>query len=161
MSSLSDSRFKMVEKTMRKHGYASSSLIESLHAAQEAYGYLKKDVLKQIARKLGLPFAKVFGVATFYHFFRLEPKGEHVAVVCMGTACFVKGADKILERLESHFRIKAGETTADELISLATARCVGACSIAPVVVVDERSLGNLEAHDAASEVERICHDSNL
>ena len=89
-----------------------------------------------IAHKLKLPASRVYGVATFYHFFTLKPKGQHTCVVCMGTACYVKGADKLLAAIEEKARVKAGETTADNQLSLLTARCIGACGIAPAVVYD-------------------------
>ncbi len=147
----SNDRYKIVEKTMRKLGYERSALIETLHTAQETFGYLNKETLKFIARKLKLPFAKVYGVATFYHFFRLKPKGKYNAVVCTGTACYIKGANKILEKIEQKYGIKAGETTQDGLFSLLTARCVGSCSIAPVVVYDNKVKGNLSIEQSLEE----------
>ncbi|MEA3512952.1 MAG: NAD(P)H-dependent oxidoreductase subunit E, partial [Campylobacterota bacterium] len=87
MNQLTDDRYKMLEKTMKKLGYKRGALIETLHSAQDTFGYLGKDTLKFIAGRLKLPFSKVYGVATFYHFFRLKPKGKHTAVICMGTAC--------------------------------------------------------------------------
>lgn len=155
MMQQSDDRYKMVEKTMKKLGYDRSGLIETLHTAQETFGYLENDTLKFIARRLKLPFSKVYGVATFYHFFRLKPKGKHTTVVCMGTACYIKGADKILARLEERFGIKAGETTKDSLLSLLTARCVGSCSLAPIAIYDNKSVGKLSLEQALQEVEEI------
>lgn len=151
----SDDRYKMVEKTMKKLGYDRSGLIETLHTAQETFGYLENETLKFIARRLKLPFSKVYGVATFYHFFRLKPKGKHTAVICMGTACYIKGADKILARLEERFGVKAGETTKDSLLSLLTARCVGSCSLAPIAIYDNKSVGKLSLEQALQEVEEI------
>ena len=145
----------MVEKTMKKLGYERSALIETLHTAQETFGYLENEVLKFIARRLKLPFSKVYGVATFYHFFRLKPKGKHTAVVCTGTACYIKGANKILEKIEQRFDIKAGETTKDGLISLLTARCVGSCSIAPIIIYDNKPIGNLSIKQSLEECERL------
>ena len=155
MVSQTDDRYKMVEKTMKKLGYDRSALIETLHTAQETFGYLENEVLKFIARRLKLPFSKVYGVATFYHFFRLKPKGKHTAVVCMGTACYIKGASSILESLEKRFGIKAGETTKDSLISILTARCVGSCSLAPVVIYDNKPVGNLTLEKANEAVEEL------
>jgi bidirectional [NiFe] hydrogenase diaphorase subunit len=152
---ISDDRYKMVEKTMKKLGYDRSALIETLHTAQETFGYLENEVLKFIARRLKLPFSKVYGVATFYHFFRLKPKGKHTAVVCTGTACYIKGANKILEKIEQRFDIKAGETTKDGLISLLTARCVGSCSIAPIIIYDNKPIGNLSIKQSLEECERL------
>ncbi len=131
-----DKRFKILEGHMKKHQYKQDALIEVLHKAQELFGYLEDDLLLFIACKLKLPASRVYGVATFYHFFTLKPKGEHTCVVCMGTACYVRGADKVLAAVEQQAGIKAGETTPDSKLSLLTARCIGACGIAPAVVYD-------------------------
>ncbi|HEV2391325.1 MAG TPA: bidirectional hydrogenase complex protein HoxE [Verrucomicrobiae bacterium] len=131
-----DKRFKILEAHMKKHQFKQDALIEVLHKAQELFGYLEDDLLLFIAYKLRLPASRVYGVATFYHFFTLKPKGRHTCVVCMGTACYVRGADKILAALEETAHIKSGETTPDNALSLLTARCIGACGIAPAVVYD-------------------------
>jgi bidirectional [NiFe] hydrogenase diaphorase subunit len=131
-----DKRFKSLEAHMKKHQFKHDALIEVLHKAQELFGYLEDDLLLFIAYKLKLPASRVYGVATFYHFFTLKPKGAHTCVVCMGTACYVRGADKVLAAVEEAARVKAGETTADNQLSLLTARCIGACGIAPAVVYD-------------------------
>lgn len=121
---------------MKKHQFRHDALIEVLHKAQELFGYLEDDLLLFVAYKLKLPPSRVYGVATFYHFFTLKPKGEHTCVVCMGTACYVKGADKIIAAVQENLKVKTGETTADNKVSLLTARCIGACGIAPAVVYD-------------------------
>jgi bidirectional [NiFe] hydrogenase diaphorase subunit len=131
-----DKRYRILETTMKRHQYRSDSLIEVLHKAQELFGYLEDDTLLFVARGLKLPPSRVYGVATFYHFFTLKPAGEHTCVVCMGTACYVKGADKVLAKMEELTGIKAGETTEDKKVSLLKARCIGACGIAPAVVYD-------------------------
>ena len=131
-----DKRFKILEAHMKKHQFKHAALIEVLHKAQELFGYLEDDLLLFVAYKLKLPASRVYGVATFYHFFTLKPKGQHTCVVCLGTACYVKGADKVLAALEQTAKIKAGETTPDNQLSLLTARCIGACGIAPAVVYD-------------------------
>jgi len=131
-----DKRFKILEAHMKKHQFNQDALIEVLHKAQELFGYLEDDLLLFIAYRLKLPASRVYGVATFYHFFTLKPKGQHTCVVCMGTACYVKCADKVLAAVEAKAKIKAGETTADNQLSLLTARCIGACGIAPAVVYD-------------------------
>src|SRR5215467_14378519 len=131
-----DKRFKILEVHMKKFQFRHDALIEILHKAQELFGYLEDDLLLFIAYKLKLPASRVYGVATFYHFFTLKPKGQHTCVVCMGTACYVKGADKVLAAVEEKAKIKAGETTANNQLSLLTARCIGACGIAPAVVYD-------------------------
>ena len=136
-SSTTDERYKTLEKSIKKAGYEKSALLEILHAAQEIFGYLSLDVLKFIAKRVTLPYSKVYGVATFYNYFRLKPKGKHTIVVCLGTACYIKGADKIVEKIEQRYGIKVGETTSDNFLSLLGARCFGACALAPVLVCDD------------------------
>ena len=131
-----DKRFKILEVHMKKHQFRHDALIEVLHKAQELFGYLEDDLLLFIAHKLKLPASRVYGVATFYHFFTLKPQGEHTCVICLGTACFVKGADKVIAAVEGKLKLKCGETTADNKVSLLTARCIGACGIAPAAVYD-------------------------
>src|ERR1700757_2568093 len=131
-----DKRFKILEAHMKKHQFKQDAPIEVLHKAQELFGFLEDDLLLFIAYSLKLPPSRVYGVATFYHFFTLKPKGRHTCVVCLGTACYVKGADKVLAAVEDRAKIKAGETTPDNELSLLTARCIGACGIAPAVVYD-------------------------
>ena len=131
-----DKRYKILETAMKRHLNKADSLIEILHKAQELFGYLDDGLLVFIAHQLKLPTSRVYGVATFYHFFTLKPKGAHTCVVCMGTACYVRGADKVLAAVENQTKIKAGETTEDNQVSLLTARCIGACGLAPAVVYD-------------------------
>jgi bidirectional [NiFe] hydrogenase diaphorase subunit len=131
-----DKRFKILEVHMKRHQFRHDSLIEVLHKAQELFGYLEDDLLLFVSYKLKLPPSRVYGVATFYHFFTLKPKGEHTCVVCLGTACYVKGSAKVIASIQQQLNIKAGETTADNKVSLLTARCIGACGIAPAVVYD-------------------------
>ena len=131
-----DKRFKILEVHMKKHQFRQDALIEVLHKAQELFGYLEDDLLLFIAAKLKLPPSRVYGVATFYHFFTLKPQGEHTCVVCLGTACYVKGSDKITAAIQEKYKLKPGETTPDNKLSLLTARCIGACGIAPAVTYD-------------------------
>ncbi|MEA5619778.1 bidirectional hydrogenase complex protein HoxE [Cronbergia sp. UHCC 0137] len=135
-------RLKMLDATIKRHQYQQDALIEILHRASELFGYLELDLLLYIAHSLKLPPSRVYGVATFYHLFSLAPKGVHNCVVCIGTACYVKGAQVILTCLEKSIQIRAGETTPDGQISLTTARCLGACGIAPAVVFDGTVLGH-------------------
>ncbi|SRR5579883_718767 len=137
-----DKRFKILDATIKRHQYQQDALIEILHKAQELFGYLENDLLLYIAHSLKLPPSRVYGVATFYHLFSLAPKGVHTCVVCTGTACYVKGAQAILTDLEKSAHIYAGETTPDGQLSLLTARCLGACGIAPAVVFDGTVCGN-------------------
>jgi bidirectional [NiFe] hydrogenase diaphorase subunit len=138
-----DKRFKLLETTIKRHNHEQHALIEVLHAAQQLFGYLDPDLLYFVTRQLKLPPSKVFGVATFYHFFRLKPTGEHTCVVCTGTACYVKGADALIEAVEKQANVKVGETTANGKLSLLTARCLGACGIAPAAVLDDTVKGHL------------------
>jgi bidirectional [NiFe] hydrogenase diaphorase subunit len=147
-----DRRFHLLEVTMRRHQFQQNALIEVLHAAQELFGFLDHDLLYFIARGLKLPPSKVYGVVTFYHLFTLKPHGEHTCVVCMGTACYVKGADAILAALEEGAHVGAGETTADGKLSLLTARCLGACGVAPAVVLDGTVHGRQTAESVLHEV---------
>jgi bidirectional [NiFe] hydrogenase diaphorase subunit len=129
---------------MKRHQHRPDALIEVLHKAQELYGYLTPEMLASVARSLHLPPSRVYGVATFYHFFSLAPQGEHTCTVCLGTACYVKGAAAILAELERELELRAGATSADGRLSLLTARCLGACGIAPAVVIDSQVLGHAE-----------------
>ncbi len=136
-----DKRFKILDVALKRCQYQQDALIEVLHKAQDLFGFLETDVLLYVARALKLPPSRVYGVATFYHLFTLKPQGEHACVVCMGTACFVKGADRLLAAAEQLAGIKAGQTTPDGKLSLLTARCIGACGIAPAVVYDKATAG--------------------
>ena len=139
-----DARFDLIDRVMKRNHYQQHALIEVLHTAQEVFGYLEEDLLVYVANHLKLPPSWVYGVATFYHFFSLEPQGEHTCIVCMGTACYVKRAAEILATLITEFNLEPGQTTADNKLSLATARCLGSCGLAPAVVLDGEVLG-LEA----------------
>ena len=136
-----DKRFKMLDAAMRRQQYQPDALLEVLHAAQELFGFLSDDTLRYVARGLKLPASRVLGVATFYNLFTLKPKGAHTCTVCMGTACYVKGAGEVLSTLERTYKVKAGGTTKDGQLSVAVARCVGSCSIAPAVVFDSECVG--------------------
>ena len=124
-----------------------SELIAILHRAQAIFGYLPMMVQMHIANKLGINVSRVYGVVTFYSFFTMEPKGQNVISVCLGTACFVRGSGKLLEKLEELLHIKNGETTPDGKFTLTTLRCVGECGLAPVVQINEKTYGNLTVDD--------------
>lgn len=138
-----DKRWKIVEATMRRYGFSRNALIESLHAVQSSFGYLDNKALHYVAQSLSVPLSAVYGVATFYHLFSLKPKGEHTCVVCTGTACYIKGAAKMLEHLQQRYGITDGQTTSDNKLSLMTARCIGACSMAPAAVFDGEMQGEM------------------
>lgn len=147
-----DNRFKYLDRALAKHHFRGDALIEILHTAQELFGYLSQDLLLYIAKSLRLPPSKVYGVATFYHFFSLKPKGEHTVTICMGTACYVKGAGTLQSAVEHICKCRAGETTADGKVSVQTARCVGSCGIAPVVVYDNEVAPNVGPEEITARV---------
>lgn len=156
----SDRRWKLVEATMRRHGYSSHALIETLHTVQETFGYLEEEALRYVSGCLHVPLSKVFGVATFYSAFTLKPKGEHTCVVCMGTACYIKGAPQLLGAIEQEYGIRPEETTADNQISLLTARCVGSCGLAPAVVFDGDVVGKLDRNNTMDRLRKwTSHDT--
>ena len=131
-----DKRFKILEAHIKRYQARQDALIEILHKAQELFGYLEDDLLLFVAHRLMLPPSRVYGVATFYHYFTLKPPGAHTCVVCLGTACYVKGSAQLLAAIGEAAHVEPGETTPDGRLSLLTARCIGACGIAPAVVYD-------------------------
>jgi len=140
-------RFKKLEEHIKKLDHKEGALIEVLHFAQDYYGYIGEEVQEFIAAKMKIPRSKVYGVITFYSYFDTEPKGEHVISVCTGTACFVRGADRILEEFKNKLNINVGETTADGKFTLNTLRCLGACGLAPVVSVGDTFYGRFKKED--------------
>jgi len=150
-----DKRWKIVEAKMRRYGYQSNALIESLHAVQQSFGYLDKEALRFLAGALHIPASKVYGVATFYNFFSLKPQGIHTCVICLGTACYVKGGDKVLAAVDRYAGIKSGETTVDKQLSLLTARCIGACAIGPAVVYDGVVSGHQTPEQAVKKLQGV------
>jgi bidirectional [NiFe] hydrogenase diaphorase subunit len=151
----SDKRWKLVDVAMRRNGYAGHALLETLHTVQNCFGYLDKASLRYVARCLGLPPSKVYGVATFYHLFTLEPKGEHTCVVCTGTACYIKHADALLDAINQHYHVHTGETTKDRKLSVLSARCLGACGLAPAAVLDGNVLGKQTPAELLSKLEEV------
>jgi bidirectional [NiFe] hydrogenase diaphorase subunit len=147
-----DERFAMLDRTLKRSRYAQDQLIEILHVAQEIFGYLSPDVLRYVATALRLPHSRVQGVATFYHLFSFDEPGDHSCTVCTGTACFVKGADGIVLALSRAHGVAAGQTTEDGRFTLRTARCLGSCGLAPVVVIDGEVAGHLDADGAVTAV---------
>ena len=143
--SADEKRWRMVTATMRRNGYTPDALIETLHTVQSAFGYLDDTELRFVAHELHLPQSLVYGVATFYHAFTLKPEGRHRCIVCLGTACYIKGSQAILQAVTRNYHITAGETTEDGEVSLLTARCLGSCSLAPAAIMDEEVVGNLTA----------------
>ncbi|HET6475575.1 MAG TPA: NAD(P)H-dependent oxidoreductase subunit E [Thermoleophilia bacterium] len=133
-----------------------SGLVQALHSTQEAYGYLPRVALENIAEELQLPFSRIFGVATFYGQFRLAPVGKHVIDVCMGTACHVAGAPLVAEAFSQELEIPVGATTPDGLFTLQTVNCVGACALAPVVRLgDDETIGRVGPNEARKLVRKL------
>jgi len=149
-----DKRFKMLDAALRRQQCQPEALLEILHEAQALFGFLSEEVLIHVGRSLRLPPSRVYGVATFYNLFTLTPKGAHTCTVCMGTACFVKGAGEILAGLEAAHGVRAGGTTADRQLSVVVARCVGACGAAPAVLYDQELAGAQRREDVLQRVER-------
>lgn len=147
-----DPRVKLLAAKIKKENYKPDALIEILHTAQNAYGHLPMDVLAYIAKALHLPPSRIYSTVTFYHFFSLKSKGEHTCLVCTGTACYVKGAQAILDEIENKMGLKAGQVTADNKFGVQVARCIGACGLAPVVVLDDEVHAKVSAHDIVNTI---------
>ncbi|HTU17256.1 MAG TPA: bidirectional hydrogenase complex protein HoxE [Gemmataceae bacterium] len=143
-----DKRFEQLEVTMKRHQYRQDALIEVLHAAQKLFGFLEAPVLHFVAHHLKLPPSRVYGVATFYHLFTLTPRGRHTCIVCTGTACYVKGADKLLAAVSQAAGVEPGQTTPDGELTLRTVRCLEPCGIAPVAVLD----GAVQGHETPEKL---------
>jgi bidirectional [NiFe] hydrogenase diaphorase subunit len=140
---------------MKEHGYQESALLEILYRAQEIYGYLSKDLLMDISQSLDLPPSHVFGVATFYSLFKLTEPGEHIVTGCLGTACYVKGVEDIMQAIEQEFKIKRGETTPDRKLSVFVTRCIGACAMAPNIVVDDEVIGKATKESVLDRIHEV------
>jgi bidirectional [NiFe] hydrogenase diaphorase subunit len=150
-----DKRWRIVETRMRRLGNRPDALIEALHSAQEAFGYIDEKALVYVGETLGVPPSKVFGVATFYHYFRLKPVGQHLCVVCTGTACYIDGAMEVLEQIQTRLGVAPHETTVDGKVSLLTGRCFGSCSLAPAAIVDGEVQGHVVPAELVARLERL------
>lgn len=140
-----------VKEVMARYGNSPARMIEILQDLQDIYGYLSKDLLKEVSRQTEVPLARVYHVATFFKAFTLKPRGKYTIQVCTGTACHVKGAYRVLERLENVLGVKAGETTDDLMFTLETVNCVGCCALGPVVIVN----GKYHGHVTPAQVESL------
>ncbi len=147
-----DRRQRVLDAALKRTGFRQDALIEVLHAAQNAFGYLTPELLWYVAGQLRLPPSRVYGVATFYNFFSLRPPGDHTVILCEGTVCYIRGATKIAEALEAEFLAAPGETSPDGRVSVAIARCFGSCALAPVLVVDGQVVSNSSPRDAVERV---------
>ena len=132
------SEYNEVNEIIRSYSHEKSALIMILQETQNLFGYLPARALKYVSEKLGVPMIQVYGVASFYDAFHLTPRGKHLVRVCLGTACYLRGSPRVLEAVEKELGIKDGEMTSDRAFSLQSVHCVGACALAPVVVVGER-----------------------
>ncbi|MDX1613212.1 MAG: bidirectional hydrogenase complex protein HoxE [Candidatus Promineifilaceae bacterium] len=150
-----DERYAAIDRTMKIFKYKKDALLEVLNTAQEAFGYLSEDLLIYISQQLKVPLSRVYGVSTFYHMFTFSPLGEHNCIICTGTACHVKGSDRIVRALTEAFSINAGETTPDGLVSVTTARCLGSCGLAPVIVLDGQVSGKETPESVAKRVDEL------
>lgn len=149
-----DKRWRIVNGTMRRHGFTRQALIETLHTVQSSFGFLDDEAIRFVAKSLRVPLSQAYGVVTFYHYFKLKPPGRHTFTLCTGTACFIKGADKLVADAEKLLQIKTGETSKDGKISLMTARCLGACGRAPVALLDEDLVGMETRQELQEQLER-------
>jgi bidirectional [NiFe] hydrogenase diaphorase subunit len=155
-----DNRWKLVAAVMRRNGHGADALIETLHSVQDAFGFLDDDALRYVAASLRVPFSRVYGVATFYQHFTMRPPGKHACVVCMGTTCYIKGAQALVDAVEGKLGVKTGQTTKDGKVSLLAARCIGSCGLAPAVVLDGAMQGKISAADLTGRVEEwLTNDS--
>ncbi len=136
-----------------------SQLIAVLHKAQEIYGYLSRETMDLVAEQMRLPTAHIWGVATFYHYFKLTPPGRHQISLCLGTACYVKGAAQVLEALKKDLGVDVGQTTPDGLFTLQEARCLGACGLAPVCMIDDKVYGELTPKKITDIIARYRKDA--
>ena len=150
-----DERYTVLDRAMKRFKYEKDALLEVLHSAQETFGFLSEDLLIYVSTNLRVPLSQVYGVATFYHLFTFEPLGKHNCIVCTGTACHVKGSSDIVRAVSQRFDVADGSTTDDGLLSLSSARCLGSCGIAPVVVMDGKVVGKVMPEGMVKIVEEI------
>ncbi len=150
---LAEPQVQELKAVCKKYDYQKSELINILHAAQDIFGYLPAEVQELIAEELNESVAHVYGVVTFYSFFSMTPKGEHPISICMGTACYVRGAEKVLDEFKRQLNINVGETTDDGKFSINSLRCVGACGLAPVVTVGEKVYGRVSPDEVKKIIE--------
>ncbi|MBC8014240.1 MAG: NADH-quinone oxidoreductase subunit NuoE [Sporomusaceae bacterium] len=136
-------QFDKLDEILRKYQGVKGALIPVLQEAQDAYGYLPKEVIQNIAEKMNIPVSQIYGVVTFYSQFHLKPRGKNIIRVCLGTACHVRGGKAILTAIEDTLKIKAGGTTPDLLFTLETVACIGACGLAPVLMINDDTYGRL------------------
>lgn len=140
---LSDDKIKKIREICAKHGNKGGEAINILHEVQNTFGYLPAEVQELISEEIHVPVAQIYGIVSFYSFFSMLPKGEHPISVCLGTACYVRGSEKVLDEFKRQLGIGIGETTPDGKFSLSCLRCVGACGLAPVALVGDKVYGRM------------------
>ena len=150
-----------IEEICKSYNYEQGELINVLHKTQEFLGYLPAEAQEVIAKEMNIPTAKVYGVVSFYSFFTMVPKGRFPISICMGTACYVRGAEKILDEFKKQLGLGVGETAPDGLFSLASLRCVGACGLAPVVLVGEKVYGRLATDDVKGIIDEYKNSADV
>lgn len=151
---LKEADYNKIKEISEQFNNEPMELKNVLHECQEHFGYLPAEVQEAVAANLNVPTAKVFGVVSFYSFYTMTPKGEHPVSLCTGTACYVRGADKILTELKKQLKLEVGETSEDGKFSLSCLRCVGACGLAPVLMVGDKTYGRV----ATEDVEKIINE---
>lgn len=148
-----DSRWRLVHAAMQRGNFQRQALIESLHAVQQAFGYVDATALRYVARSLRVPLSAAYGVVTFYHFFTLKPPGRHTCLVCTGTACYIHGSQALLDSVQSQLGIQPGQTTSDGAVSLLEARCIGSCGLAPLAVLDGHVVPKVTAPQLTTQLQ--------
>jgi len=146
-----DPRWEQLEEILVAYQGDAGALIQVLHAAQDVFGFVSEEVQERVAEALGVPVSEVYGVATFYSLFSLKPRGQYKIGVCLGTACYVRGAAQVLAELEKQLGVKVNDTTRDGKFTLEVTRCIGACGLAPVITINEDVYGRLQV-EKVSEV---------
>lgn len=139
-----DQRWEILEDILNAHRGNAGALIQVLHAAQDVFGFVSEEVQEKVAEALNVPLSEVYGVTTFYSLFSLKPRGKYKVGVCLGTACYVRGAAQVLAELEKELGIKVNDTTPDGKFTLEVTRCIGACGLAPVITINEDVYGRLQ-----------------
>lgn len=143
----SDGRIEQVRDIIQEFKTVKGGLIPALHEIQQIYGYLLEEALQVLSEGLNIPMTEIYGVASFYHLFSLEPKGKHIIRVCLGTACYVKGGQNLLNRLSQELNVEVGKTSSDGKFTLEATRCLGACGLAPVMTIDDKVYAKVTLED--------------
>ncbi len=144
-----------VDKVIDQYGASKASLLAIMQDVQDAENYLPREAMERVAERLGLPIARVYQMATFFESFHLEPRGKHICTVCMGTACHVRGATRLVEQLERDLEVPSGSTTEDMLFTIEEVNCVGACALGPLVIIDGKYHGNMTSGSLQKVVKKV------